>query len=591
VKRQYLFHSFWSSLTVVLLTTHPAGAKPAPVNEVQLNPTISDNTFKPAKAKSPRADSTGKAQRQRGKLVHSPQASAANLTAESSSSKKPNQTQPLKTKQQLTQTGQQSPAAPPDRSGSNTNSPESQQQLQRLRPTPNQPDLGNRSAPFPNYLNQNPNPLQFPTQPREVQILGIQPVTLQQALAIAGSNNRNLQAAQLTVERSRAAVREALAAEYPQLNLNAGYTNRGNYVLSNQPNLGFNQDNNTNNISGTLSLDYNLFTFGLRSGRIRAAEEQLRFDQLDFERISEELRLNVSTDYYNLQQADESVRIERSAVTNAQASLRDAQALEQAGVGTRFDVLQAQVQLAQAQQRLTEALNQQRIRRRQLATRLGIADQPVNLATADPVEIAGLWNLGLEESIVRAFQNRAELEQQLAQRSASQQRRQIALAQRRPQVSLSANYNANYSLDNTSNQFNNEQDFRDNYTLGANLRLNLYDGGAARARARQEEANIAIAETNFANQRNQIRFEVEQAYSTLQSSLENIQTATVALEQAREALRLARLRFQAGVGTQTDVINAENSLTQAEGDRVRAILDYNRSLAQIQRAISSGQQR
>ncbi len=57
------------------------------------------------------------------------------------------------------------------------------------------------------------------------------------------------------------------------------------------------------------------------------------------------------------------------------------------------------------------------------------------------------------------------------------------------------------------------------------------------------------------------------------------------MEQAREALRLARLRFQAGVGTQTDVISAENDLTQAEGNRVTAILDYNRALASLNRAI------
>ena len=126
--------------------------------------------------------------------------------------------------------------------------------------------------------------------------------------------------------------------------------------------------------------------------------------------------------------------------------------------------------------------------------------------------------------------------------------------------------------------------------MGANVTLNLYDGGEARARAREAEANIAIAETNFANQRNQIRLDVEQAYSQLQSNFENIQTASVALEQAREALRLARLRFQAGVGTQTEVIDSETRLTQAEGDRVNAILSYNRALAQLQRAISSGQQ-
>jgi outer membrane protein TolC len=117
--------------------------------------------------------------------------------------------------------------------------------------------------------------------------------------------------------------------------------------------------------------------------------------------------------------------------------------------------------------------------------------------------------------------------------------------------------------------------------------LNLFDGGAARARADQEKANIRIAETEFADQRNQIRFEVEQAFSELQSNLQNVQTANAALEQAREALRLARLRFQAGVGTQTDVINSETDLTRAEGNRVRAILDYNRALANLQRAVTS----
>lgn len=72
----------------------------------------------------------------------------------------------------------------------------------------------------------------------------------------------------------------------------------------------------------------------------------------------------------------------------------------------------------------------------------------------------------------------------------------------------------------------------------------------------------------------------------LQSNLENVQTTNVALEQAKEALRLGRLRFQAGVGTQTDVINAQNDLIKAEGKRVQAILNYNRALAQLQRAVT-----
>ncbi len=99
-----------------------------------------------------------------------------------------------------------------------------------------------------------------------------------------------------------------------------------------------------------------------------------------------------------------------------------------------------------------------------------------------------------------------------------------------------------------------------------------------------------IAETRFADQRNQIRFQVEQAYSNLQSNLQNVNTSAAALEQAREALNLARLRFKAGVGTQLDVISSESELTRAEGSRIRAILDYNRALVSLQHAVSDNSQ-
>ncbi len=98
---------------------------------------------------------------------------------------------------------------------------------------------------------------------------------------------------------------------------------------------------------------------------------------------------------------------------------------------------------------------------------------------------------------------------------------------------------------------------------------------------------MAIAEQNFANNRDQIRFAVEQAYANLLSNQVNITTAQTGLTQAVEALRLARLRFQAGVGTQTDVINQETALTQAQGNLVSAILGYNRALASLRRAVTN----
>ncbi|MDZ7954407.1 TolC family protein [Nostoc sp. DedQUE09] len=438
--------------------------------------------------------------------------------------------------------------------------------------TPPKAQNSSSSVQVPDRLNPNPNPLQFPTKPEEVRIQGTVPISLAQALELAKRNNRDLQLAILQLERSRSELRESQAALFPTLGINSSVTNSGN---------GFNSNSSqaSTSFNGSAELNYNLYTSGNRQASIRAAEEQLRVDELNVESQSLIINLNATTQYYDLQQADEQVRINQSAVQNAQASLRDTQARERAGVGTRFDVLQAQVNLANAQQQLTNAISQQQIARRQLATLLSLS-QSAEISASDPVQLAGLWPQTVEQSIVQAFQNRPELQQFLGQRNIEEQRRRQALSQLGPQVSLAGNYNL---LD----RYDDGVSITDGYSVELAGNLTLFDGGAARARAAQSRANIGIAETRFANQRDLIRFDVEQYYARLQSNLNNVQTSSVALNQAREALNLARLRFQAGVGTQTEVIDAENDLTRAEGNRVTAILDYNRALANLQRAVTS----
>ncbi|NJN57562.1 MAG: TolC family protein [Leptolyngbyaceae cyanobacterium SL_5_9] len=446
----------------------------------------------------------------------------------------------------------------------------------------------------PDYLNPSSNPLQFPTQPEEVEIVGTQPITLEQAIDLAIRNNRELQVSRLELERNQAALREALAANLPTLNLTSNLTFQENTQQQQDSALqdlldqlqggqggGTQAEEDDVNVvlGGALELNYTLFTSGRRPALIEAAEGQVRFQELQVEAQEEQLRLDVINNYYDLQETDEQVRIREAALDQALQSLRDAEALERAGVGTRFDVLQAQVDVANARQQLTQALSQRQIARRQIVQTLSLA-QSVEVAAADPVEVADLWDLSLEETIVLAVRNRAELEQQLVQRDISDAQRRAALSQLGPQVSLFASYDVQDTL-------NQDETVQDSYQFGAQLNLSLFDGGVARAQAAQEEANIAIAETNFAAQRNQIRFDVESAYSNLQANFENIQTASLALEQAREALRLARLRFQAGVGTQTDVLISQTDLTEAEFNRVQAILGYNRSLAELQRSVSN----
>jgi outer membrane protein TolC len=440
----------------------------------------------------------------------------------------------------------------------------------------------------PDNLIPNPNPLQFPVRPDDVRVENNQAISLSQAWELARRNNKQLQAAQLELDRSHAGLRQAQATLLPSLTVSTSLSRSqsagGELQFLRGRNFNLNgTDVPSTDFSGQLQLSYGIYTSGRQRATVREAEEQIRNDELELERLSEEIRLNVATQYYDLQAADESVRIAQSAVKNAEASLKDALALEKAGVGTKFDVLRFQVNLANAQQDLTTSRSQQRIASRRLANILSLP-QSANVTAAEKIQIAGLWQLSLEDSITTAFQGRPELQQQLVQRNINEQRRRQALSQLGPQVNLVASYDV-------IDQFQDRTRLVDGYSLGVRASLNLYDGGDANARAQQAKIGIAVAETNFANTRNQIRLQVEEAYNNLSSNRENINTATTALGQATEALRLAQLRFKAGVGTQTEVIAAENDLTRADGSRTRAIIDYNRALVSLQRAVFSTQVR
>lgn len=337
----------------------------------------------------------------------------------------------------------------------------------------------------------------------------------------------------------------------------------------------------SNRIQGTVSATYNIYTSGFRSGQIEAAKAQVKISELELKRQLEQLRLDVANDYYNLQQSSALITVSKDAVRNAEASLEVARVREQAGLGTKFDVLQSEVQLADTIQNATQAENLQKIAQRQLAQRLNVKET-VNLSAADQVNIAGGWLLTLEESIVLALQNRVELAQLLSQRRLAQQQRRVALAANKPQLQAFASAEVVDELDDdVSGAFG--------YAIGLQVSINFFDGKAAKSRAAQQEESIAIAETQFADTKNDLRFEVEQAYSDLQSNLRNINTAQSSVQLAEESLALARLRSSAGIGTQLDVTSAETSLTQAKGNLIAAILNYNRALISLQRATSFAQ--
>ena len=446
--------------------------------------------------------------------------------------------------------------------------------------------------PAPNELNSSGNPLIFPTNPQEVDTTVRQPITLNQAIELALRNNKDFQAARIALEKSEANLTSARAALFPSLSTEFDFSrdnsagtelqnalttqNAANSPVPITPNL---QPESTTNAAGTVQLTYNIFTGGERSAQIEKAEKQLRSSRLQVEVTSEQTRFSATDSYYALQGTDAQVAIAQASVEDASQSLRDARLLEQAGLGTRFDVLRAEGDLATANEALTRAISDQRTARRRLVQVLGVG-QKVELTAADPITEAGDWTIPLDKSIVQAYKNRAELEQQLLQVDIYEQDRFIALSAIQPKVDFLANYNY-------QNNFNNSVGLVDGYSFAARVRWTFFDGGRAFAEARKADRDMDTAQTEFGKQRDQIRFDVEESYYTLTSTKENISSTRTNVTRFEEALRLARLRFQAGVGTQTDVINAQRDLANARGRYLQAIIGYNQALNKLQRAVSN----
>jgi outer membrane factor, OMF family len=460
--------------------------------------------------------------------------------------------------------------------------------LAQTTPSPQNPTPTVQSIPKISTAIQTLSP-EYPRAPKkavELQIQKSQSLSLIEALQIAVQRSPNLLLSKLGVERSQGSVTEAEAGRLPTASANAQYTysETAQSKLQQQatsflPGSSGGGSKANSSLGGAVQLNWNIYTSGLVDARIENTQQGLKNSTLEVEKQLQDLKVSVSRAYFKLQTEDGNVEISQSAVRNAEASLRDAQAQERAGVGTSFDVLRQQVQVANTNQKLLQAQNNRLVAQRDLARTLNF-DEPMDVSAKDPIEESGNWDLSLEESIFQAYAKRVELPQFVAQERQAKAQEKLAYAQVGPQLSLTG------AVD-FANQFNSGSDTggQIGYSVGAQARWNFFDGGVAQGQAQQAVASAKSARVNFVNTNNRVRFEVEQQFLTLQSSKERIASSRQGQAQAAEALRLARLRFRAGVGTQTEVITTEDALTQAKVNLLQSVISYNQSLTELRGAI------
>ena len=461
-----------------------------------------------------------------------------------------------------------------------------------------------------------PPSLALPNQPAQVRIRELRPLTLEEALQLAEVNSPALKAAASQVDQAKSSLRAAISLWYPTIDLSANglpqyfksYTyqnpdfvpDRIKQQKTGQVNPFTGEDitvpvrkKGKNEFYGrewrtdlNLQVSWDIID-PARVPQIAAARDNYERVRAAYLIALRDLRLEVASRYFFLQEQDEGVRIGQASVRASLVSLRDARARYNAGVNTKLEVLEAETQLARDRGLLTDRLAAQGTARRSLARLLDLP-QDVTPTAATPATPLGLWEPSLQESIIAAYNYREELDQLILDISIDNSQANAALAAVQPVLSFV----------NTTTTFRNEgqtnrtsigaidmDDFRWGVqnTTALTARWRLFDGGRARAEYRRLKQAAEESAYNFAQSRDAIRLEVEQSFIDLRAAIQSIETTTSEVLSARESLRLSQLRVQAGVATQREVVDNQRDLTSAELRYAGAINNYNTSLAELRR--------
>jgi outer membrane protein TolC len=307
---------------------------------------------------------------------------------------------------------------------------------------------------------------------------------------------------------------------------------------------------------------------------------------LELEAVINAALLDVRTRFYNVLFSREQTKVQEENVRLLREQLQTAKNRFEAGASSNFEVLRAEVALANAQPGLIRARNGYRIAIDELRQALGYSNSRTESVRKLPEFVGALEfqpvSYDLQEAILQARANRPEIKRLEKLELAREAAIKVAKADYQPDLAVVGGYE--FRKNNFSSRFG---ESLDGWTIGLQSNWAVFDGRAtagrvAQARSRFNQAKLLTSESTLA-----VEIEVRRAHSSLQEAAELAESATKVVAQAEESLRLADARYAAGTATQLDVLEARVALTESRNNQLQANYSHNVAVAAMRTAVGT----
>jgi TolC family type I secretion outer membrane protein len=319
-----------------------------------------------------------------------------------------------------------------------------------------------------------------------------------------------------------------------------------------------------------------LYDFGKTPGLIKESRASFGQSEQDFAGSRQQVALDARTGYFGYLAAQRALKVQEETVRQNQALLKQAQGFYQVGLKAKIDVTKTEANLYDAEANLIRAKNGVELARVTLMTALGLKTWPFT-QVEDVLEVKAQPQ-SLEALRTQAQQRRPELLKNRHQQNYNEAAIKVAQAGYFPVLTS----NLAYGWQSIDRPFANQPS---TWYVGAAMTFPLFEGLSTTYAVAQNKAQLRATQENYEVLRQNVTKEVEQAYLDVKSGWELIRASKKALEAARENLRLAWGRYQAGVGTIIEVTDAQVQFSQTDLKFVQALYDYRVFEAKLDKAI------